>query len=80
MPVTWEQVRSGLDPEKFTVRTAPALIARSKAWQGYEEAERPIVRAIELLSKAQKGGASGKAAGRRRQATDKRRASAHSAR
>jgi bifunctional non-homologous end joining protein LigD len=80
MPITWEQVRGGLDPEKFTVRTAPALIARSKAWQGYEEAERPIVRAIELLSKAQKGGASGKAAGRRRPSTDKRRASAHSAR
>jgi DNA ligase D-like protein (predicted ligase)/DNA ligase D-like protein (predicted polymerase) len=53
MPLTWEQVRSGLDPSKFTVRTAPALIARSKAWKGYESADRPIVRAIELLSKRQ---------------------------
>jgi bifunctional non-homologous end joining protein LigD len=54
MPLTWEQVRSGLDPSKFTVRTAPALIARSKAWKDYDSAERPIVRAIELLSKGQK--------------------------
>jgi bifunctional non-homologous end joining protein LigD len=64
MPLTWEQVRSGLDPSKFTVRTAPALIGRSKAWKGYENADRPIVRAIELLSKRQKAD-TGRAAGRR---------------
>jgi bifunctional non-homologous end joining protein LigD len=54
MPVTWDQVRAGLDPSRFTVRTAPALIARSKAWQSYDEAARPIVRAVELLSKGAK--------------------------
>ncbi len=26
MPVTWAQVKSGLDPMRFTIRTAPALI------------------------------------------------------
>ena len=51
MPVTWEQVRAGLDPSRFNVRTAPALMARSKAWKGYEDAARPIVRAVELLSR-----------------------------
>jgi bifunctional non-homologous end joining protein LigD len=75
MPVTWEQVRAGLDPSQFTVRTAPALIARSKAWKGYEEAERPIVRAIELLAKGQKAAAA-RPAGRGRSA-DRRRAPAH---
>jgi DNA ligase D-like protein (predicted ligase)/DNA ligase D-like protein (predicted polymerase) len=54
MPVTWEQVRAGLDPSRFTVLTAPGLLARSKAWQGYDEAARPIVRAVELLSKGGK--------------------------
>jgi hypothetical protein len=51
MPLTWEQVRTGLDPSRFTVLTAPALLAKSKAWQGYDQAARPIVRAVELLSK-----------------------------
>ena len=59
MPVTWDQVRAGLDPARFTIRTAPGLIARSKAWQGYEEAARPIVRAVELLSQSAKPGARG---------------------
>jgi bifunctional non-homologous end joining protein LigD len=54
MPVTWEQVRAGLDPSRFTVLTAPGLLAKSKAWQGYEDAARPIVRAVELLSKGAK--------------------------
>jgi bifunctional non-homologous end joining protein LigD len=54
MPLTWEQVRAGLDPSRFTVLTAPGLLAKSKAWQGYEDAARPIVRAVELLSKGTK--------------------------
>jgi bifunctional non-homologous end joining protein LigD len=54
MPVTWEQVRAGLDPSRFTVLTAPGLLAKSKAWDGYDEAARPIVRAVELLSKGAK--------------------------
>jgi DNA primase len=54
MPVTWEQVRTGLDPSRFTVLTVPALLERSKAWQGYDQSARPIVRAVELLSKGTK--------------------------
>lgn len=54
MPITWDQVRAGLDPSRFTVRTVPGLLARSKAWRGYEDAARPIVKAIELLAKSQK--------------------------
>jgi LigD-like primase-polymerase len=54
MPITWDQVRPGLDPSRFTIRTVPGLLARSKAWQGYEDAARPVVKAIELLAKSQK--------------------------
>jgi bifunctional non-homologous end joining protein LigD len=54
MLVTWDQVRAGLDPSRFTVLTVPGLLARSKAWQGYDKAARPIVRAVELLSKGAK--------------------------
>jgi bifunctional non-homologous end joining protein LigD len=38
MPVTWAQVKRGLDPRAFTVRTAPRLIAKSRAWRDYGKA------------------------------------------
>jgi bifunctional non-homologous end joining protein LigD len=74
MPVTWEQVRAGLDPSRFTIRTAPGLIARSKAWQGYDDAARPIVKAIELLAGGQTTAATGQkaSAGPRASASRKR--------
>jgi bifunctional non-homologous end joining protein LigD len=52
MPITWAQVKKGLDPAKFTVRTVPALIAKSKAWEGYCESERPLAEAIKRLGKS----------------------------
>jgi bifunctional non-homologous end joining protein LigD len=49
MPVAWSQVRDGLDPTRFTVRTVPALLAKSKAWSDYCDAERPLAAAIRKL-------------------------------
>jgi bifunctional non-homologous end joining protein LigD len=52
MPLSWAQVRSGLDPMRYTLRSVPALLARSRAWQEYCEAERPFLAAAKkLLSK-----------------------------
>ncbi|MFN3511976.1 MAG: DNA ligase D [Phenylobacterium sp.] len=48
-PLTWSQVRSGLDPKRYTVRTAPGLLKKTKAWVGYTEAERPLAPAIKRL-------------------------------
>ena len=50
MPLTWSQVRKGLDPRKFTLRTARNLIARSKAWHGYDGAKRPLATALRKLT------------------------------
>lgn len=50
MPLTWAQVRGDLDPTKFTVRTVPALLAKTKAWDGYEDAASPIKAAIKKLA------------------------------
>ena len=44
MPLTWLEVRSGLDPRRYTVRTVPGLLGKSKAWAGYDEAARPMPR------------------------------------
>ena len=52
MPVTWSQVRKGLDPKRYTIRTTPALLAKDAAWQDYGEAERPLDAAIKRLGKA----------------------------
>jgi bifunctional non-homologous end joining protein LigD len=49
MPLTWAQVKGDLDPKRFTVRTVPALLAKSKAWQGYDDAASPIKPAMKKL-------------------------------
>jgi len=51
MPLEWSQIKKGLDPKKFTVRTAPALIAKSKAWAGYDDATRPLLPVLKKLAK-----------------------------
>ncbi len=50
MPLLWSQVRSALDPHRFTMRTAPALITKSSAWQDYSAAARPLDPAIKRLA------------------------------
>ncbi len=50
MPLTWAQVKKGLDPKKFSVRTVPALLRKSAAWKGYDDAGRPLAAAIKRLS------------------------------
>lgn len=49
MPLTWTQVRGDLDPKKYTVRTVPALLAKTKAWQGYDDAAASIKAAMKKL-------------------------------
>ena len=54
MPVTWNQVRDGLDPMRFTIKTVPALLGRSNAWTDYCNAERPLEAAIRKLIAAKR--------------------------
>jgi len=50
MPLTWTQVKKGLDPHAFTIRTAPALIKKSAAWKDYAKAEKPLSAAAKKLA------------------------------
>ena len=52
MPIEWTQVKAGLDPMKFTVRTAPALLRRNKPWKDYAKSAKPLRAAIEKLVKS----------------------------
>ena len=49
MPILWSQVKPGLDPKAYTIRTVPALIAKSRAWSDYNDAARPLAGAIGKL-------------------------------
>jgi bifunctional non-homologous end joining protein LigD len=51
MPVRWSQVRAGLDPQRFTVKTTLALLAKNQPWQEYSGSERPLENAIRKLVK-----------------------------
>jgi bifunctional non-homologous end joining protein LigD len=39
MPLSWPQVKKGLDPSRFTIRTAAALLAKAKPWADYSSCE-----------------------------------------
>jgi bifunctional non-homologous end joining protein LigD len=51
MPLTWGQVKAGLDPAKYTVRTVPKLLPRLTAWADYGDGERPLAPAIRKMAK-----------------------------
>jgi bifunctional non-homologous end joining protein LigD len=50
MPLTWAQVRGDLDPKKYTVRTVPSLLAKTRAWSEYEDAAASIKAAMKKLA------------------------------
>jgi bifunctional non-homologous end joining protein LigD len=51
MPLVWRDVKKGLDPKAFTVRTAPALLAKSKAWKDYAAGARSLADAIKHITR-----------------------------
>jgi bifunctional non-homologous end joining protein LigD len=51
MPLTWAQVKQGLDPARYTMHTVPQLLRKSKAWVDYCDGERPPLEAISELAR-----------------------------
>jgi bifunctional non-homologous end joining protein LigD len=51
MPLTWSQVKRGLDPAVYTIHTVPRLLRKLKAWADYCEGERSPLEAIARLRK-----------------------------
>ena len=51
MPLTWAEVKPGLDLRRFTIRTVPNLIQKTKAWADYCDVERPLDDAIKRLAR-----------------------------
>jgi bifunctional non-homologous end joining protein LigD len=53
MPIAWSQVTARLDPTRYTLRTAPALLRKSKAWAEYCDLERSLEAVIRRLGELQ---------------------------
>ena len=51
MPIEWKEVRPGLDPKRFTLRSAPDLLRKSKAWEGYADSGRSLAGAIRFITR-----------------------------
>jgi bifunctional non-homologous end joining protein LigD len=49
MPIEWSRVKAGLDPMRYTLRTAPVLLRKEKPWGSYSKAARSLRSAIETL-------------------------------
>ena len=52
MPLEWREVKKGLDPKSFTVRTAPQLMSKLKPWKNYADGARPLADAIKRATRA----------------------------
>jgi len=51
MPLVWRDVKKGLDPKSFTVRTAPALLTKLKPWKDYASGARSLNDAIKHITR-----------------------------
>jgi bifunctional non-homologous end joining protein LigD len=50
MPVHWKEVKAGLDPARYTVRTAPAILEKSKPWTDYRACAKSLNAAIRRIT------------------------------
>jgi bifunctional non-homologous end joining protein LigD len=51
MPISWGDVKKGLAPPAFTVRTAPKILAKTKPWKDYAAGARALADAIKRITK-----------------------------
>jgi bifunctional non-homologous end joining protein LigD len=50
MPLHWSQLQPDLDPMRYTLRSGPRLLERSKPWADYDAAARPLRSAVRQIS------------------------------
>ena len=50
MPITWPQLKRGLDPTAFTIRSVPSLLKKTRAWADYDTTKSSLKTAIGKLA------------------------------
>ncbi len=48
-PLSWGQVKTGLDPSKFSLHTAEALLKKPDPWKDFRKAEAPLRPALKAM-------------------------------
>jgi bifunctional non-homologous end joining protein LigD len=51
MPLSWNQVKKGLDPANYTIRSVPARLRATQAWADYCDSQRRLSGALERLDR-----------------------------
>jgi bifunctional non-homologous end joining protein LigD len=51
MPVHWKDVKAGLEPQRYTVRTGPAILTKTKPWAQYADSAQSLTHAIRAVTK-----------------------------
>ncbi|HEY0053697.1 MAG TPA: DNA ligase D [Caulobacteraceae bacterium] len=51
-PLSWSQVKTGLDPKAYTIVTAPALLRKPDPWKDFRAAEQPLKPALKAMGLA----------------------------
>lgn len=51
MPIEWNAVKKGLDPQRFTIRTAPALLRKGSVWKDYAKSAVPLLPILKKLAR-----------------------------
>jgi bifunctional non-homologous end joining protein LigD len=51
MPLEWSAIKKGLDPKRFTIRTAPALLRKTAPWKDYAKAQKPLLAVLKNLAR-----------------------------
>jgi bifunctional non-homologous end joining protein LigD len=51
MPVVWRDVKKGLEPKSFTVRSAPQLLRKADPWKDYAAGARSLADAIKQITR-----------------------------
>jgi bifunctional non-homologous end joining protein LigD len=51
MPLDWKDLKKGLDPKAFTLRTAPQRLGKSKPWKDYAAGARALTDAIKRATR-----------------------------
>ncbi len=50
MPIDWKDLKSGLTPARYTVRTAPSLLKKHRPWADYPQSARSLASATRRLT------------------------------
>ena len=50
MPLDWNRIKPNLNPQQYTVKTAPTILLKTKPWKSYDDSARSLLSAIRKVT------------------------------